>query len=141
MGDESSGRGTVSGECRAGPRHFSHASPAPAGGDTDEGVARPARLEQRVNLTDGVVTITDANTTIAYCRYDPSGVVEYLFVGPSFRRRGYAGKMLDIVEARLGITLRFDPPISPLGRNVVESYRRRRSDILKDDCRDAPSKG
>lgn len=79
-----------------------------------------------VNLNDGIVTITDANTTIGYCRYDPSGEIEYLFVSSAFRRRGYAAMMLDIVEARLGSTLHFAPPISPLGRHVVTSYSRDR---------------
>ena len=79
-----------------------------------------------ISHTDGIVTITDANTTIGYCRYAPSGEIEYLFVGPPFRRRGYAAMMLDIVEARLAITLRFSPPISPLGRHVVSAYSRAR---------------
>ena len=82
--------------------------------------------EVRVHDADGIITITDANTTIAYCRYDCSGEIEYLFVGPPFRRRGYAAMMLDIVEARLAITLRFSPPISPLGRHVVSAYSRAR---------------
>jgi len=43
----------------------------------------------RVNHTSGIVTITDVYTTIGYCRYDPTGEVEYLFVSPAFRRRGY----------------------------------------------------
>lgn len=79
-----------------------------------------------VSHTDGVLTITDANTTIGYCRYDPSGEIEYLFVSPAFRRRGYASLMLGIVEARLAITLRFSPPISPLGWHVVSAYGRDR---------------
>jgi GNAT superfamily N-acetyltransferase len=82
-----------------------------------------------VSHTDGIVTITDANTTIGYCRYDPSGEIEYLFVSPTFRRRGYAKRMLDIVEAQLGISLHFAPPISPLGRHVVGSYRRGRQAV------------
>ncbi len=79
-----------------------------------------------ISQSDGVITITDANTTIGYCRYEPSGEIEYLFVGPAFRRRGYAAMMLDIVEARLGKTLRFAPPISPLGLHVVSAYTRDR---------------
>ncbi len=79
-----------------------------------------------VNHTDGILTITDANTTIGYCRYAPSGEIEYLFVSPAFRRRGYAAFMLGIVEARLAITLNFSPPLSPLGRHVVSAYGRDR---------------
>lgn len=79
-----------------------------------------------ITQSDGVITITNANTTIGYCRYDPSGEIEYLFVGPAFRRRGYAAMLLHIVEARLAKTLRFVPPISPLGRHVVNAYSRDR---------------
>ncbi|MFM8533280.1 MAG: GNAT family N-acetyltransferase [Acidimicrobiia bacterium] len=81
-------------------------------------------MSTRVSHTSGIVTITDVNTTIGYCRYDPSGEIEYLFVSPAFRRRGYATKMLDIVRARLGIMLHFAPPISPLGRQFLISYAR-----------------
>lgn len=83
-------------------------------------------METRVNHAEGIVTIVDSNTTIAYCRYDESGEVEYLFVGASFRRRGHARRMLELVEARLGKTLRFAAPISPLGRHVVDAYGRDR---------------
>lgn len=79
-----------------------------------------------VNHTDGIVTITDDNTTVGYCCYDPSGEIEYLFVGPAFRRHGYASMMLRIVENRIGSTLHFAPPISPLGRHVVTAYSRGR---------------
>lgn len=81
-------------------------------------------MTTRVNHTSGIVTITDVYTTIGYCRYDPTGEVEYLFVSPAFRRRGYATMMLDIVKARLGITLRFAAPLSPLGRQFLMSYSR-----------------
>ena len=86
-----------------------------------------------VSHSDGIITITDANTTIAYCRYDCSGEIEYLFVGLSFRRQGYAAFMLETVEAHLGIALRFNPPISPLGRHVVRSYDQRRQPVRGGD--------
>jgi len=81
-------------------------------------------MEPRTHHADGIITITDANTTIAYFRYDESGAIEYLFVGPTFRRRGYARRMLALVEERLGTKLHFEPPLSPLGQFVVESYNR-----------------
>lgn len=82
-------------------------------------------MEDRVHDADGIITITNANTTIAYCRYGCSGEIEYLFVSSPFRRQGYAGRMLDLIEERLGTRLRFNPPISPLGRHVVDAYSRR----------------
>ncbi|MDI1286727.1 MAG: DCC1-like thiol-disulfide oxidoreductase family protein [Reyranella sp.] len=77
-----------------------------------------------LNRTPGILTLTDANTTIAYCRYETSGEIEYLFVNPAFRRRGHARRLLAMVEAETGATLRFNPPISPLGGHLVQSYNR-----------------
>ncbi len=83
-------------------------------------------MTTRISHIDGIVTITDANTTIGYCRYDPSGAIEYLFVNPAYRRRGHAASMLAIIENRLGKPLSFSPPISVLGRHVVSAYSRDR---------------
>jgi GNAT superfamily N-acetyltransferase len=77
----------------------------------------------RIDHTPDVITITDANTTIGYCRYDQSGAIEYIFVNPAHRRRGYARLLLRLGEQRLGIPLRSQPPISPLGRQLIGSYQ------------------
>jgi hypothetical protein len=83
-------------------------------------------MEARVNHAEGTITIVDANTTIACCRYDDPGEVEYLFVGEWFLRRGHARRRPELVEAHLGKRLRFASPIPPLGRHVVEAYGRDR---------------
>lgn len=80
----------------------------------------------RIDHTPGIITITDANTTIGYCRYDESGEIEYVFVNASHRRKGYATWMLANAEQRLTAIRGFQPPISPLGEKLVESYNRRR---------------
>ena len=90
----------------------------------------PAGLALRVQHTPGIITITDANTTIGYCRYDECGEIEYVFVSPAHRRKGYAGLMLAIVEKRLEVKLRFQPPISVLGGRLVGAYER----LSIEDC-------
>ena len=77
----------------------------------------------RIDHTPDVITITDANTTIGYCRYEESGEIEYVFLNPAHRRKGDATLLLQIVEQRLGTTLRFQPPISPLGRQLIDFYQ------------------
>jgi GNAT superfamily N-acetyltransferase len=72
----------------------------------------------------GVLTLANANITLGYCRYDESGTVEYVFVNPAHRRQGYGRLMLSLVQERLGTALQFEPPISPLGTRLVDSYRR-----------------
>lgn len=83
----------------------------------------------RYSRTPGILTLSDANTTIGYCRYDAAGEVEYLFVNPAFRRRGVATLLLNEVAAETGAALRFQPPLSPLGKALIaawEVHRRRR---------------
>lgn len=79
-------------------------------------------MNANVNHTPGIVTITDVNTTIAYCRYTQNGEVEYIFVNNAHRRRGYARKLLAIVESTVRRRLRFQPPISPLGAALQRGY-------------------
>jgi len=80
------------------------------------------------NATPGILTLTDANTTIGYCRYDPTGEVEYLFVNPAFRRRGVATALLRRVLRETGIPLRFQGPLSPLGKALVSAWEHLQTD-------------
>ena len=74
--------------------------------------------------TPGILSIGDMNTTIAYCRYNESGELEYIFVHPSFRRRGYAKRLLQTVEKTVQRRLVFQPPLSPLGSYLQDYYQR-----------------
>ncbi|MBX3661258.1 MAG: GNAT family N-acetyltransferase [Burkholderiales bacterium] len=71
-----------------------------------------------VRHAHGILTITDANTTIGYCRHDDDGNIEYIFVHPACRRQGHAKRMLEQVRARVGKPLRLAPPVSPLGEKL-----------------------
>ncbi len=93
-------------------------------GSKDWRESMPATL--RVNHTPGIVTITDANTTIAYCRYDESGEIEYVFVSAPHRRKGYGKWLLAFAEEHLVTINGFQTPISPLGEKLLGSYKRRR---------------
>lgn len=81
-----------------------------------------------IHHTPGILTLTDANTTIGYCRYNPDGEVEYIFVHPARRRQGYAQQMLKLVEQSVHRPLSFQSPISPLGRALQSAYEAGRSD-------------
>lgn len=105
-------------------RHRGQTQPERSAQSAHRAEAAPQPI--RVNHTPGIITITDANTTIGYCRYDDLGSIEYLFVNAAHRRRGYAIKLLGIVEERLNTPLRFQAPISPLGRRLVGAYERQR---------------
>lgn len=81
----------------------------------------------RIGHTPGIITLTDENTTIGYCRYNPDGEVEYIFVHPAFRRKGHARQMLKLVEQAVQGPLSFQSPISPLGRALIDAFEARRS--------------
>jgi hypothetical protein len=97
--------------------------------------AESKRPSVRINHTPGIVTITDANTTIGYCRYDESGAIEYVFVNTAHRRKGYAGMLLGIVEERLAVPVSFQPPISPLGERLINFYQRQREAEARTEAR------
>ncbi len=78
--------------------------------------------------TPGILILSNANTTVGYCRYTPEGEIEYIFVHPQFRRLGHARHLLARVAAMTGQPLRFQPPISPLGRLLQQDYDLRHSD-------------
>ena len=85
---------------------------------------RMAATPLRVTQENGIITLSDANTTVGYCRYAEDGEVEYLFVQSSRRRQGLALRMLALVARTVQAPLRFRDPLSPTGRALVEAYHR-----------------
>ena len=62
---------------------------------------------QNINLSDyklaesdGVFTLKNLNTTIGFVRFNINGEVEYIFVNPIFRKRGFAKKLLNLVKKK-----------------------------------------
>jgi hypothetical protein len=43
-----------------------------------------------VDLSDGVITFKNINTTLGFVRYNTEVEIEYTFVNPMFRRQGLA---------------------------------------------------
>lgn len=76
----------------------------------------------RLGRAEGILTLGDANTTVAYCRFDEEGEVEYLFVASRWRRRGVARWLLGQVAACVCKPLRFREPLSPLGQRLVAAW-------------------
>jgi GNAT superfamily N-acetyltransferase len=71
-----------------------------------------------IDLTDGVITFKNSNTTLGFVRYNERAEVEYIFVNPMFRRNGLAKKLLKIVEEKTKIKPTPQDPISPLGEKL-----------------------
>lgn len=72
-------------------------------------------LVYNIDLSDGVVTFKNTNTTLGFVRYNEEAEVEYIFVNPLFRRNGLAKKLLKIVEEKTKMKPKPQDPISPLG--------------------------
>ena len=73
-----------------------------------------------IDISDGVVTFKNINTTLGFVRYNAEAEVEYIFVSPMFRRRGLAKKLLSIVEEKTKIKPIPQDPISPLGEKLFK---------------------
>ena len=66
-----------------------------------------------IELSDGVITFKNINTTLGFVRYNNSAEVEYIFVNPIFRRKGLAKKLLSIVKKKLKLNLRHKNQLAP----------------------------
>ena len=73
-----------------------------------------------VDLSNGVITFKNINTTLGFVRYNETSEVEYIFVNPMFRRQGLAKKLLNIVEEKTKIKPVPQDPISPLGEKLFK---------------------
>ena len=77
-----------------------------------------------VDLSDGVITFKNINTTLGFVRYNETAEVEYIFVNPIFRKQGLAKKLLDLVKEKTGRQIALQEPISPLGHKLLNSINK-----------------
>tara|TARA_A100001234_G_scaffold73951_1_gene65346 strand:+ start:420 stop:683 length:264 start_codon:yes stop_codon:yes gene_type:complete len=78
-------------------------------------------LDHKLIKSDGVFTFKNPNTTIGFVRFNKNGEVEYIFVNPIFRKKGFAKKLLKLVKKETGKNISFQKPISPLGSKLISS--------------------
>jgi GNAT superfamily N-acetyltransferase len=57
-------------------------------------------------------------------RFNDNGEVEYIFVNPIFRKKGFAKKLLKLVKDETGKKIVLQKPISPLGAKLLESLEK-----------------
>ena len=74
--------------------------------------------------SDDVFTLKNMNTTIGFVRFNENGEIEYIFVNPIFRKKGFAKKLLKLVKKKTKKNLVFQKPISPLGSKLLKSLDR-----------------
>tara|TARA_B100001142_G_C14204331_1_gene605102 strand:+ start:125 stop:394 length:270 start_codon:yes stop_codon:yes gene_type:complete len=74
--------------------------------------------------SDGVFTLKNINTTIGFVRFNTNGEIEYIFVNPIFRKKGFAKKLLRLVKEKTKKKLIFQKPISPLGSKLLKSLEK-----------------
>ena len=80
-------------------------------------------INYEVDLSDGVITFKNINTTLGFVRYNEGAEVGYIFVNPLFRRQGLAKKLLSIVEDKTKIKPTPQVPISPLGEKLFKTNK------------------
>ncbi len=71
--------------------------------------------DYQIDLSEGVVLIKNQNTTIGYCRFNELGEVEYIYVNPLYRRKGFGTLLVNEVKRLKGPINLVHEPISPLG--------------------------
>jgi GNAT superfamily N-acetyltransferase len=81
---------------------------------------KTSNLEYEFTVTDGIVLLTNPNTTLGFVRFKETGAVEYIFVQPMYRRLGLAHTLLQKVKELTGKDPDPEPPISPLGRKLFK---------------------
>lgn len=74
-----------------------------------------------IDISAGVVLIKNQNTTIGYCRFTPSGDIEYIYVNLAYRRQGYGSMLITEVKKVTGEIGEIHDPISPLGTQFFKS--------------------
>ena len=78
----------------------------------------------KLEVSDGVFTYKNENTTIGFVRFNEKGEVEYIFVNPIFRKQGLARKLLQLVKLKTGKEITLQEPISPLGSKLLNSLNK-----------------
>lgn len=85
-------------------------------------------IEQNLNLgidyqeivESEIIILKNANTTIAFVRYNEIAEVEYIFVSSPFRRKGIATYLIKKVEQLTNHKAVPQDPISPLGKKFFK---------------------
>ena len=77
---------------------------------------KTSNLEYDTVVTDGIITLTNPNTTLGFVRFKSDGAVEYIFVQPMYRKHGLAKTLLSKVAELTGQEPVPEPPVSPLGK-------------------------
>ena len=77
-----------------------------------------------LNVSDGVFTFKNDNTTLGFVRFNNTGEIEYIFVNPIFRKKNLAKNLLKLVREKTQKKLIFQKPISPLGSKLLKSIEK-----------------
>ena len=78
----------------------------------------------KLDVSDGVFTYKNENTTLGFVRFNNKGEIEYIFVNPIFRKKGIATRLLKLVKEKTGKEIILQQPISPLGSKLLNSLNK-----------------
>ena len=72
--------------------------------------------EISLSIIDDAITVKNKNTTVGYARFcREQKVLEYIFVNPAFRRKGYGKMLVRQIEHEIGGQIVPAPPLSKMG--------------------------
>jgi GNAT superfamily N-acetyltransferase len=82
------------------------------------------KLEYNVSVNEDTVTISNKNTTLGYARFSRNfNIIEYIFVHPTFRRKGLGAMMLRRISEELGCRPVPAPPLSKMGEQFFKAMQ------------------
>ena len=86
---------------------------------------KTCNFEYDTVITDGIITLTNPNTTLGFVRFKSDGAIEYIFVQPMYRNHGLAKLLLAKVEEITNKKVFPEPPVSPLGELLFKLKKQR----------------
>ena len=72
-------------------------------------------MDYQIDISADTVLIKNQNTTIGYSRFNLQGEIEYIYVNPLYRRKGYGRLLIEEIKKITGPIAKVHQPISPLG--------------------------
>ena len=82
------------------------------------------KLEYDISVTEDSLTISNKNTTLGYARFSRNfNIIEYIFVHPTFRRKGLGAMMLRRISEELGCRPVPAPPLSKMGEQFFKAMQ------------------
>lgn len=81
-------------------------------------------IDYQMEVEQQTIWLKNRNTTIAYCRFNSDGDIEYIYVQPMYRLMGFGRMLVNEVQRITGKIGSAHQPISPMGQRFFAALQR-----------------